>query len=214
MASPIEEKFVIDNLSKKTVYEFGCAPGKFTSRIASMGFDVTGVDLYDAEVTDGYTFIKGDVVMSTNRNTYDNVICVSSIEHSGIESADFLQGDDSDIMYINTVAAKLLEFVGDGSKLIVTAPMGDGTTYYVDKLGNNGTREQIKHPAWGYRTFSIESLLGLFDGFYVDKCKAYAKIDGDYFDINSWEEIPNDSHGTYDNKNRAVLCCVFNKKNK
>lgn len=217
MASPIEEKFVKERLVGKSVFEFGCAPGKLAEEISSMGFKVTAIDLYDPEIVSSYTFIKGDLVelfpIDVTIDKYENVIAVSSIEHSGIESENFKIEDRRSVGYHVDVAKCLEEMLTPNGQLIVTVPFGDGETYYVDKNGNNGTNEEIPEPAWGFRTYDKDSLSRLFSGLSLDTCKAYKKLDDlPYFSIDSWEEISLDSYKDFNNKKRAVMCCVFKKE--
>lgn len=219
MASPIEEVFVKSHLKGRTVLEFGCSPGKFATEMSKMGYKVVGVDLYEAEFKESYTFKRGDIVDlledGSITGTPDNVVAVSSIEHCGIETANFGEEDRRDLSYHYSVASKLIRLVAPEGQLIATVPFGDGGVYYVDKDGNNGTGEEIKKPAWGYRTFNKESIMNLFPTMELVKCKAYKKLDGlDYFDMLSWEEIPLDAFNMYNNKHRAVMCCIFKQRDK
>jgi SAM-dependent methyltransferase len=209
MASPIEEKFVRDNLNGSRVFEFGCAPGKFATELASVGYNVFGVDLYATESNNKYTFLRGDFMEMTIGKKFDNIIAVSSIEHCGIETEDFKNGDASNVGYHIEVANKLASMVTESNQLIVTVPFGYSNIYYVDKNGKNGTRSEIPNPVWGYRTFNMIDIQALFPTLDLVKSEPYAKIGDEYFDISSWKKVSLMSFASYNNKSRAVLCNIF-----
>ena len=214
MASPIEESFIKNHLIGKTIFEFGCSPGRFASELVKMGYKVVGVDLYEPEFKESYTFIRKNILEFLDGGLTieraDNVLSVSSIEHCGIERDNFCNGgiEDQDSHY--DVAMILSTLLSPGGQLIVTVPFGDGNVYFVDKDGNNGTRAEIPQPYWGFRTFNKESISDLFPTLDMVKCVAYEKLDnGDYFDMLSWREVSLDTWSKYNNKKRAVMCCIF-----
>lgn len=209
MASPIEEYFVEKNLRGKTVFEFGSAPGKLANRLASNGYSVVGVDLYDNDEFGGYNFVNVNFMDYKTSEKFDNVIAVSSIEHCGIESADFKDGDKRDLSYHYFVADKMSKMIGYDNQLIVTVPFGKDNVYYVDSVGNNGTDSEIPSPAWGFRTFTRDSIQKLFVKLELVKCDIYDKIGQDYFNLDSWRMVINPDPERYNNKNRAVMCCIF-----
>ena len=213
MASPIEEKFVRNNLRGESVFEFGCGNGFFANDLCTRGHAVRAVDLYQPDIVPLYNFTRGDFVDMKILGVYDNVIAVSAIEHCGIESADFNPGGKRNLEYHELVANKLQGMVFGDSRLIVTVPFGQpNALYYVDKDGNNGTASEITSPAWGYRTFNEDSIKYLFRQLKIDKCIAYERdMQMDHFDMDSWKEVELDSYYRYDNKKLAVLCCVFTR---
>lgn len=218
VASPIEEGFVMDNLSGESVFEFGCAPGLFTENLVNMGYNVTGIDLYSVPHRTGYDFIMGDLVdlikLADPRVTqikYDNVICVSSFEHCGVETKEFAEGKIN-IVYHLHVAEVLAGIVKENGRLIITTPFGSPEIFLVDGDGNNGRYDKIQNPVWGFRTFDLETLTNLFDGLQLIKSTAFAQMDINYFDSNSWKEVSCYDHSKYDNKNRAIICCVFENR--
>lgn len=217
MASPVEERFVKSSIKGKTVFEFGCAPGRLATELSKMGYKVTGIDMYDVDFRECYGFIKADlgdaIDGGLDLGLYDNVIAVSSIEHCGIERNNFGEGDCENKDYHYDMANLLSMMVAPEGQLIVTVPFGDGTTYFVDINGLNGTRDEISKPHWGYRTFNKKLIMDLFPGMDITRCMAYGKKnDGDYFNMLSWEEVPIESYLGFNNKKRAVMCCVFKPK--
>jgi len=134
------------NIKGPDVFEFGCSPGKFTNRIKD-DYNVTAIDLYDPEYTKGFKFIRGDILDTDIKYKFDSVICLSSIEHCGIESLNYTAGNKEDLSTLIPVAQKLMSLLNPDGRLIVTAPFGHTNIYFVDKDGNNGTREEIKSPS-------------------------------------------------------------------
>lgn len=218
MASPIEESFLMLNLKgEPMVFEFGCSPGRIAKDLSDIGYKVVGVDLYEPDIGGSYKFIKGDIIKLFEEGLViekaDNVIAISSIEHCGIETDNFRDGNSSNMEYHKTVASLLSRFLKDDGVLIVTVPFGDGGTYYVDRDGNNGTIDEIKEPAWGFRTFNKDSISDLFPDLALEKCVAYKqKKNSNYFNIGSWELVSLEDYREYNNKDRAVMCCVFKQR--
>ena len=208
MATKLEEKFVKDKIKGEDVFEFGCSPGKFTAEIAK-DHTVTAIDLYDAEVTDGYSFIKGDILETDIDGTFDSVVCLSSFEHCGIESLNYLPGNEEDLLTLQPIADKLTSLIKVGGKLVITAPFGDTNIYYVDKDGNNGTIEEVTDPAWGFRTFRLEDLQDIFKDLHLETSKVYKYVEGDYFEESSWKQEDEKEYKLYSNEHRALICCVF-----
>ena len=212
MASPVEEKFVKENLVGKSVFEFGCAPGKLASELVAEGYEVSAVDLYDVDSNEKFTFMKEDI-MNVHSDTYfDNVIAVSSFEHCGIESDNYKEGKESNVNYHYFVANKLRSMVSSGGLFIITVPFGHDSIYFVDKNGSSGNSEEILDPSWGFRTFSIGGIRRMFREIDMVKHEVYKKTGEVYSDINSWEKIDGYDPSLYDNKKRAVMCCVFKNK--
>ena len=45
---------------------------------------------------------------------------------------------------------------------------------------------------------------------YLQETLYYEKLDnGDYFDMLYWREVSLDTWSKYNNKKRAVMCCIF-----
>lgn len=210
MASPIEESFVRDRLTGKTVFEFGCFPGKFSTELSNLGYKVTGVDLYKPDFVSKYTFIQGDFVDLKVEGIFDNIVAISSLEHCGIESKDFWEPNKNNLIYHTVVADRISQMIFPASRLLVTVPFGlPGAVYYVDKNGNNGVLDEIKEPIWGYRTFNVDSISNLFFNLNLTECKAYGRFGDNHFNIDSWEEVDSNDYSNYNNKNIGVLCCMF-----
>ena len=210
MATKLEENFVKKHIKGNQVFEFGNAPGKFTEEIAG-DYNVTAIDLYDAEHTNGYKVIKGDLLDTDIEEKFDTVICLSSFEHCGIETLNFLPGNEPNALWDRPVAIKLVSMVNEGGRLVITAPFGNSDVFFVDKDGNNGTADEIPKPAWGFRTFRVDQIADMFSPLELTEAKVYGFVEGNYFEETSWKEISVDDYTKYNNKHRGLLCCVLEK---
>ena len=170
MSSPIDEIFTEQNLKPGTVFEFGCSPGQFTQRIASRSeFHVTAIDLYVPEV-EGFEFLHGDIMNVKIERQFDNVCCVSSFEHCGIEPVNYIgsdrykEGTKPEFDYHKLVAKKLISLVKSGGRFIITCPFGSNEIWLTNQKEmfrpSEVSRERI--PKWGHRTFTLETLKELF----------------------------------------------------
>ena len=210
MATVLEEDFVVKNLVGRDVFEFGCSPAKFTQKIKD-DYNVTAIDLYAPEYVGGYNFIKGDILDKDIEGKFDSVICLSSLEHCGIETLNYLPGNKEDLSTLDPVVEKLKSLIRDGGRLVITAPFGTPNTYYVDRDGNNGTADEIEHPVWGFRTFRLEDIVDMFDTLLLTTVEIYGYVDGNYFEPTSWMPASERDHHLYNNKHRGLICCVLEK---
>ena len=146
------------------------------------------------------------------KNKFDSVICLSSLEHCGIESLNYTLGNKEDLTTLQPIADKLATLIKVGGRLLITAPFGDTNIYYVDKDGNNGTRTEIDKPKWGFRTFKISDIATLFKELHLDTYYVYENTKGDYFKEDSWIRASYKNYNLYNNKKRGLLCCVLEKR--
>lgn len=219
MSGPIDESFTDQNLENGTVLEFGVSPGVQTARRAQRPeLQITGVDLYEPVTVEGFKFIQGDFMDIDFSDPFDNVTCVSSFEHCGIETLNYLEGHRPDFNYHLVVAEKLKSLVRPNGKLIITCPFGDNETYLVDNLGHTflSSADSGYTPRWGYRVFSLGKLQEIFSPLVCVKAAAFECKEGDYFDINNWVPIDVEKdhprfHGR--DSNRAVMGAVFTNEN-
>jgi SAM-dependent methyltransferase len=174
------------------------------------------VDLYPAEVVEGYRFVEMDIVdYATER--FDNVCCVSSWEHCGIETWNCRPGRKPDLGYHLVVAEKLKVLVGPRGRLILTCPLGPDETWWtygggVDVLhGEEGP--EGKAPEWGYRTLTLETLERIFAPLRLVACEAREHRTGDYFQIENWKMIDARTYRDYcaPRVGRAVVGVVFER---
>jgi len=208
MATKLEENFVKKHIKGTDVFEFGNSPGKFTEEIAGK-YNVTAIDLYDAECAEGYKAIKGDLLETAIEEKFDTIICLSSFEHCGIETQNFLPGNNPMALYDIPIAFKLVSMLREGGRLVITAPFGKPDIYFISKDGRNGTAEEIDDPEWGFRTFKVGQIESMFRPLKLTVSHTYGYTDGDYFEESSWEEVSHNDFDKYNNKHRGLLCCVL-----
>jgi len=214
MSGPIDEAFAEAHVRPGTVLEFGCSPGVFTTRLAARpDLAVTGVDLFEPTVREGWAFVPGDVLDWQTAQRFDTICAVSSLEHCGI---DFCHGRPLDLDAHRAVAAKFAALLAPGGRIVATVPFGPDDVWF--------TRGDLPHVrlcdvepgdptlAWGYRTFTVDGLCALFPGLRPVTVEAWEHTDGPYFDRASWRQVGNPQQDAarfvYPHR-RGVLCVVM-----
>ena len=214
MSGPIDETFTEQQLRPGTVLEFGCNPGHFTARMAARSeLEITAVDLYAPEITDGFHFIQGDFMDMEFRDQFDNVCCVSSFEHAGIERYE-IDGAGVKLDYHRDIAKKLVSLVKPGGRLIVTCPFGPDEVWFTDGKGNNFREGEPGEAKWGFRTFRLETLKQLFAPLTLVRASACELGSEDYFTLTEWYRIdPEKDHDKFTDGrvNYGVICVTLEK---
>ena len=214
MSGPIDETFTEQQLQPGTVFEFGCAPGQFTARMAQRPeLEITAVDLYTPETTEGFQFFQGDFMDMDITDQYDNVCCVSSFEHAGIERYEF-DREDTKFNYHKDVAQKLVSLVKPGGRLIITCPFGPDEVWFTDGRGHNFRPDEFGVAKWGFRTFKLETLKDLFAPLVVVRASAFELKSEDYFTLIEWGRIDVEKeHDKFTDArvNYGVICVVLEK---
>lgn len=121
----VETPFVYLNLKLAPgarVLDFGCAESRIPLELASLGYKVTGADLRPYGFSHpNLEFSQGDFLHNRlPAESFDAVICLSSIEHVGIGvygSAQYAQGDAR-------VMAEFRRLLKPGGRLLLTVPYG------------------------------------------------------------------------------------------
>lgn len=215
LSGPFDESFTECHLKPGSVLDFGCSPGLFTSRLARRPeLKITGIDLYPAARTDGYRFIRSDILALDLEERFDNICCVSSWEHCGIETRDYLPGGTPDLNYHLRVASKLKQLLVPSGRLIITCPLGPDEVWLTydglpdAKIGD--ARSRIITPKWGYRTTRVATLEKMFAPLRLTVCVAKEHMLGDYFSLDNWIGIdPKQDHHYTSPSRRAVVGAVF-----
>lgn len=226
MSSPIDETFTEQNLKPGTVFEFGCSPGQFTQRTAARpGFQVTAIDLYLPEV-EGFEFIHGDFMDVEIDRQFDNVCCVSSFEHCGIEPVNYVgsdryqEGSTPDFEYHKPIAKKLISLVRPGGRFIITCPFGPNEIWLINQFDDKKNMfspseiSEDKVPKWGHRTFTLARLKELFAPMEVVKASAFGKHGTDHFVLEHWHRVDVETDHeefTEEKANDGIICVVFEK---
>lgn len=103
--------------------EFGCTRSTLALQLASLGYDVVGVDLRPyGLVHPNLSFFQGNVLDLDvgAENAFDLVTAVSVIEHVGLGA----YGEEPAQRERERVISKLVDVLRPGGRLIVTLPVG------------------------------------------------------------------------------------------
>lgn len=192
MASYADEFLAESYLIPGSILEVGCQPGIFTARIAKSRRDrVVGIDINPCEVIDGFAFIRGDVVDYAPGCLFDNIVCVSSFEHCGIEGANYKTGLSRHLV----VAEKLKSLLSPNGRIIITCPFGPNETHLVTAEGEFplGKVPPDSVVQWGYRTFDHATLCSIFAPLISIQANAMEWHSRHYADAGSWRPVALDS---------------------
>ena len=194
----IEIPFTINALAGMAkngkVLDLGCMESALPLFLASLGFQVTGFDFrqYPYRVPN-FKFIQGSILdLPFEKESFDAVTCISTIEHVGIGFySDPKDGLSSDIKGM----AEIKRVLKIGGALILTVPFGKPSI-------NNQQR-----------IYDREELDRLLTGFSVDAIKFFKNtqvLSGN----NYWEEIPSDqAESLYSANSTECVCCLSASKN-
>ncbi|MDX1688508.1 MAG: class I SAM-dependent methyltransferase [Candidatus Promineifilaceae bacterium] len=111
------------NGSGRHALEFGCTRSTLALQLASLGYDVVGVDLRPYDLAHpNLSFFQGNLLEldTAAEGSFDLVTAVSVIEHVGLGA----YGEESSETERARVIAKLVDLLRPGGKLIVTLPVG------------------------------------------------------------------------------------------
>ena len=124
-----ENAYCIGNIYKtypKNVLDIGCARSTIPLELATLGFQVTGVDMRAYPLThSSFTFINGDFIDLKFDSKFDFIICVSVFEHVGLGAYN----EKPDEFKIKTFAEKIVNVLDTDGHLILTVPL------YTQKAG-------------------------------------------------------------------------------
>lgn len=153
---------VLDCKPHNRVLEFGCSNSRLCIELASIGLQVTGVDLRPHPLTHpNFTFRQGDFFLQTfSEAPFDATIAISAVEHVGLGVyGENKRTDGSDRQIIEA----FLELLRPGGQLILTVPFG----------------------AWNInnfcRIYDNQALTALLRGYNIDFIEYYRR-----FDYNTW----------------------------
>ncbi len=105
----------------RRVMEFGCTRSVLAIELLSWGYDVTGVDLRDYELTHPrFEFWKGDILNRQPAPLFDAITTVSVLEHVGLGAYTDQETGGS----IQDVLACLRGYLKPQGILIATVPIG------------------------------------------------------------------------------------------
>lgn len=137
----IELPFVCSQLAatgqNQRVLEFGCSRSLLAMQLASLGYQVTGVDLRSYPFNHpNFTFYQGNVLDFEESESFDYVTSISVIEHIGLGA--YLEEKREDDL--ENVIIKLHSLLKPTGKLIVTVPVGQA---HVNEFFRSFTRGEL-----------------------------------------------------------------------
>ena len=153
----VELPFVISAVSSgaaaaASVLDVGCAERLLPFELASLGYKVTGIDLREYPVDHpNLTTIAMPLEDWDSDETYDVVVCLSSIEHFGLGTYGEEPTDDRlDHLAMQT----LLEHIDPRGMLVMTIPFGETCVTPVQRMY---TKEDIDAllAGWVIDTFQV-----------------------------------------------------------
>jgi SAM-dependent methyltransferase len=177
-----EYKFVLRNLIsldiKAKILDLGCSTSAFSSKISNFsrnGCEIIGIDIINEVCILGFPLMLMDAMnIGFKDETFDQVICLSAMEHIGLDHHDSVDAKYNDLnCRINGDAIAMKEIwrvLKDKGTLILTVPYG---------------RLIIKQQS--YRVYHQESLSILTNMFFVVKREFFGLKKGKWTTCNELE---------------------------
>jgi 2-polyprenyl-3-methyl-5-hydroxy-6-metoxy-1,4-benzoquinol methylase len=120
----VEIPLVFKNIPspRKKILDVGCRYSMLSVQLASLGHDVHGIDINNYKHTHpNFIFHKGDILNPNfNKNYFDVVIALSTIEHIGLGR----YGDREDVEGDIKAVRQILGIIKPGGQLLITLPFG------------------------------------------------------------------------------------------
>src|SRR3989338_6746493 len=155
----VEDPFVLANVftlkKGSRILDFGCYSSMVPLQLSSLGYKVTGVDLYDYPYAHPNFEFRQTDIMDTKfpRNSYDCVYSISSLEHvgAGWYEKERVGIGDSAVVY------ELARILKPGGVFFVTLPFG-----------------RFKQTPY-LEVYDSKTIKGLFKNFILQKMEYYEK---------------------------------------
>lgn len=154
------------------ILDIGCAESSLAFELASMGYQVVGIDLRDYVLTHpNLNFVLGNIFyMPFPPNSFDFIAAISTIEHVGIPTWGIPAHPKSDTDAIN----EIYRCLKPGGFLFLTVPFG------------------VKTVTW-QRIYDYDTLRILLEAFNVQLSKYYKRVERKYWlevEKEELEKIP------------------------
>jgi len=168
----IEYPLVFQYLDRdwRSILDFGCMEDLLPIHLASLGYNVTGLDFRSYPFTHtNFEFIQADILSwEPLEEKYDCVISVSTIEHVGLGGYGDSVFEDGDKIAVQ----KLFTTLKKGGRLIITVPFGK---FAIER---------------NMRVYNHEKLLELIPNIEVARFFFKPSRQGEWRETN-WAEINN-----------------------
>ena len=172
------------------VLDVGCVSSRLPLQLASLGYEVHGIDLRDYPLGHpAFTFHKLDLTQDTlpfEHESFDIVTAVSCLEHFGLSGyGDGSRGGDADRRGV----AAILSLLKPRGQLIFTCPFGRAAV----------TRK--------HRIYDREGLQRLLDGFAIERECYFRRGDAGWAPA-SMEDLATVDSPTLPVNGVAILDCI------
>jgi 2-polyprenyl-3-methyl-5-hydroxy-6-metoxy-1,4-benzoquinol methylase len=163
----IEYPIVFSWLPEKgRILDIGCVSSALPIQLASMGFEVHGLDVRPYQYThQKFTFHLADLFSWTTDMLFDTVYLISTLEHFGLGGYGDTKATDAD----HQVIQRIIHFLKPGGQLIVSVPFG--------KRGQTS-----KH-----RIYDMAQLKALFPNFSWVRQAYFRRTELDWFPASADE---------------------------
>ena len=193
----IEEVFVHSQVpldaEGQRLLDFGCTRSNLALQLASLGYEVIGVDLRQYPFAHPhFTFHQTNITEFDDAEGFDIITSVSTIEHVGLGA----YGEERDTSTLEATTRKLTDLLKPGGRLIATVPFGQ---QYEDEF---------------LRSLNYVDVIQLFGDLDLTAERFYARQDFKYWrpvDLRQARSISNAPEDRGPTGVNCVGCFVWSK---
>jgi SAM-dependent methyltransferase len=153
----IEVPFVISNVTAAkekgaSVLDVGCSESLIPFDLASIGYNVTGIDLREYPLDHpNLTTVATPLEDWDTDETFDVVVCLSSIEHFGLGT----YGEEASSERLDHTAMQLLlKMIEPSGLLVMTIPFGETDVTPVQRMYDRADIDELLR-GWAIDTFEV-----------------------------------------------------------
>lgn len=160
------------SISPRKVLDIGCAKNTLALELATLGFNVTGVDLRDYPFFHpNFQFKKGNFLDVEFNSRFDAITCISTFEHVGLGAYGEVPSEEVPAMF----AKKVVSLLTKNGYLVLTVPLHDAEEGFERDLSAEDIKAYFQNLELAENRFfklvdqyyietdySIESLIGCF----------------------------------------------------
>lgn len=189
----VHKALPLDSTGKR-VMELGCTRSELCLQLASLGFEVQGVDLRPYSFTHSNLNFVQKNVLEFEGEPFDFIVTVSVLEHVGLGHYKEMKDESA----LTQVIDKLADLLVDGGRLVVTVPCGAA---FVDDYLRSFLPSEIKS------LFNRGTLNLITEEYYCKEGKYWKPCSAE--EITSVHNAPEDCGPTGVN---GVGCLVAEKR--